>query len=57
MSDIRKKYRKYWITRPKDDACKGCDAILEDCNFICVPENCSKEVNNKLPIFKLIKKD
>jgi len=60
MSDIRKKYKKYWISvanlENEDNSCASCDAKSGDCISICVLERCSKEVNNKLPIFKLIKK-
>jgi len=62
MSDIRKKYRKYWIsvTDPHENSCVKCDARnTEDCIKLGMAElkGClSDRDGSKYRVFKLIKK-
>jgi len=61
MSNIRKKYRKYWINPdPHDDLCAKCDALpTKDCDILNYGGelNCFNDKHGiKFRIFKLIKK-
>jgi len=53
MSDIRKKYRKYWIV---GKTCYSCDAYETDNRDCLQLGDCTERLNGKYPIYKLIKK-